>query len=79
MFTPRLRANNGEGLRQAALAGVGIVMQPEVLLADDVREKRRSAFCRLGKFPRGRCTWSMARDRQMTPNFHASLSRCRTL
>ena len=40
MFTPRLRANNGEGLRQAALAGVGIVMQPEVLLGDDIKEKR---------------------------------------
>ena len=33
----RLRTNNGDALRQAALAGFGIVMQPQVLLEDDVR------------------------------------------
>lgn len=38
-FVPRLLVNNGEALRQAALAGLGVVMQPEVLLADDVRCK----------------------------------------
>src|SRR6187399_249836 len=32
----RFRTNNGQALRAAALAGAGIVMQPEVLLADDV-------------------------------------------
>jgi DNA-binding transcriptional LysR family regulator len=32
-----LTANNGEALRMAALAGLGIVMQPEILLEDDVR------------------------------------------
>jgi DNA-binding transcriptional LysR family regulator len=36
----RLRTNNGEALRQAALAGFGIVMQPQVLLDDDVRAGR---------------------------------------
>ncbi len=36
----RLRMNNGEALRQAALAGFGIVMQPQVLLEDDVRAGR---------------------------------------
>ena len=39
-FVPRLVANNGEALRQAALAGLGILMQPEVLLSDDIRQKR---------------------------------------
>jgi DNA-binding transcriptional LysR family regulator len=39
-FAPRLRANNGEALRQAALAGLGIVLQPEVLLGDDVAAKK---------------------------------------
>lgn len=36
----RLRINNGEALRFAALAGAGIVLQPEMLLADDVRAGR---------------------------------------
>jgi DNA-binding transcriptional LysR family regulator len=36
----RLRTNNGDALRQAALAGFGIVMQPQVLLEDDVRAGR---------------------------------------
>lgn len=37
---PRLRSNNGEALRQAALAGMGITLQPEVLLADDIQHGR---------------------------------------
>jgi DNA-binding transcriptional LysR family regulator len=32
----RLRANNGQALRSAALAGAGVVMQPESLLAADI-------------------------------------------
>lgn len=32
----RLLCNQGDGLRQAALRGLGLVMQPEVLLADDL-------------------------------------------
>lgn len=32
----RLKVNNGQALRMAARAGLGIVMQPEVLLASDV-------------------------------------------
>ena len=32
--------NNGEALRQAALNGAGIIMQPEVLLAEDVKSGR---------------------------------------
>ena len=34
--TARLVCNQGEGLRQAALRGLGLIMQPEVLLADDL-------------------------------------------
>jgi DNA-binding transcriptional LysR family regulator len=36
----RLSINNGEALRQAALAGGGIILQPEVLVADDLRRGR---------------------------------------
>ena len=32
----RLQCNQGDGLRQAALRGLGLIMQPEVLLADDL-------------------------------------------
>ena len=32
----RLVCNQGDGVRQAALRGLGLVMQPEVLLADDL-------------------------------------------
>ncbi|MFD4839103.1 LysR family transcriptional regulator [Achromobacter sp. NPDC058515] len=38
--TGRFVSNNGQALRQAALAGFGIVLQPELLLADDVRAGR---------------------------------------
>jgi len=36
----RLRVNNGEALRQAALRDGGIILQPEILVADDVRARR---------------------------------------
>ncbi len=32
----RFQSNNGQALRTAALAGFGIVMQPEILLGDDI-------------------------------------------
>ncbi|MCW1874962.1 LysR family transcriptional regulator [Erwinia sp. INIA-01] len=35
-----MSVNSGEALRSAALNGLGIMMQPEVLIADDVREGR---------------------------------------
>lgn len=36
----RLTVNNGQALRMAAVAGIGIIMQPEVLVADDVATGR---------------------------------------
>lgn len=36
----RLQINNGEALRRAALAGAGILMQSDMLLADDLAAKR---------------------------------------
>jgi DNA-binding transcriptional LysR family regulator len=32
----RLIVNNGQALRKAALAGVGVFMQPEVLVSGDI-------------------------------------------
>jgi DNA-binding transcriptional LysR family regulator len=39
-ITSRLQINNGEALRQAALSGFGVIMQPEVLLEEDVKAGR---------------------------------------
>jgi len=36
----RLRASNGEALRQAALAGLGLINQPTFILGDDIRAGR---------------------------------------
>ncbi|MEX8193391.1 LysR family transcriptional regulator [Comamonas guangdongensis] len=36
----RLQCNHGDGLRHAALRGLGLIMQPEVLLADDIAAGR---------------------------------------
>jgi DNA-binding transcriptional LysR family regulator len=66
-FDPRLRANNGEALRQAALAGIGIVLQPEVLLADDVREKRLVQVLPSWNLAERPMHLVYARDRQATP------------
>ena len=66
-FTPRLRANNGEALRQAALAGAGIVLQPEVLLADDVRDKRLVRLLPAWSLPSRPLQLVYVRDRQATP------------
>ena len=33
-----MTANNGEALRMAALSGLGIIMQPEILLRDDLKQ-----------------------------------------
>jgi len=36
----RFRSNNGLALKQAALAGLGIIMQAEMMLAEEVRQGR---------------------------------------
>ncbi len=35
-----MAVNNGEALRTAALKGLGIIMQPEILLAEEIRQQR---------------------------------------
>lgn len=42
----RLRCNSGESLRHAAVRGLGLIMQPEVLLADDIAQGRLVAVLR---------------------------------
>jgi len=37
---PKLRANNGEALRAAAVAGLGIISQPTFIVGDDIRAGR---------------------------------------
>jgi DNA-binding transcriptional LysR family regulator len=66
-FTARLRVNNGEGLRQAALAGIGIILQPEVLLADDVKDKRLVRVLPTWELPARPMQLVYVRDRQATP------------
>jgi DNA-binding transcriptional LysR family regulator len=70
-FTPRLRANSGEALRQAALAGAGIVLQPEVLLADDVSEKRLVRLLPAWSIPSRPMHLVYVRDRQATPKLQS--------
>jgi len=67
----RFRSNNGQALRAAALAGVGIVMQPEVLLADDVAAGRLVPL--LSKFQRPPRSLHLVylRDRTLTPKMKA--------
>jgi DNA-binding transcriptional LysR family regulator len=66
-FTPKLRVNNGEALRQAALAGLGIVAQPEILLADDMRDKRLVRVLPQWSLPERPLHIVYVRDRQATP------------
>jgi DNA-binding transcriptional LysR family regulator len=66
-YAPRLQVNNGEALRQAALAGAGIVMQPEVLLDDDVKEGRLVRLLPAWGLPEQPMHLVYARDWHMTP------------
>jgi DNA-binding transcriptional LysR family regulator len=66
-FTPRLLVNNGEALRQAALAGLGILSQPEILLADDVSEKRLVRVLPTWSLPARPMHVVYVADRQATP------------
>jgi DNA-binding transcriptional LysR family regulator len=56
-----------EALRQAALAGLGILSQPEILLADDVRQKRLVRILPTWSLPSRPMHVVYAADRQTTP------------
>ncbi|MPT26764.1 MAG: LysR family transcriptional regulator [Achromobacter sp.] len=65
--TSRFLANNGQALRQAALAGFGIVLQPELLLAEDVRAGRLTPILQ-SYWPAARpVTLLYPKDRQALP------------
>ncbi|HEV7608428.1 MAG TPA: LysR substrate-binding domain-containing protein [Steroidobacteraceae bacterium] len=68
---PRFTSNNGLALRNAALAGAGIVMQPEALLGDDVAAGRLVPV--LSKFLRPARVMHLIymRDGQATPKMKA--------
>jgi DNA-binding transcriptional LysR family regulator len=66
-FVPRLLANNGEALRQAALAGLGIVLQPEVLLEHDIEQKRLIRVLPTWSLPERPMHVVYVADRQATP------------
>jgi len=68
---PRFTSNNGQALRSAALAGAGIVMQPEALLGDDVAAGRLTPV--LSKFLRPPRPMHLIylRDTQVTPKMKA--------
>lgn len=56
-----LRCNDGYALRQAAIAGAGLLMQPEVLLADALASGSLVRVLRRGLRSRGLCICSGAR------------------
>lgn len=66
-YSPRLLANNGEALRQAALAGAGILLQPEVLLGDDVAAGKLVRLLPAWTLPERPMHLVHAKDRHMTP------------
>ena len=63
----RLRSNKGPALRQAALAGLGLVMQAEVLLADDIAAGRLVPVLQDYLPPPRPMHLLYPRDRQATP------------
>jgi DNA-binding transcriptional LysR family regulator len=61
-----LHANNGEALRVAALCGIGIIVQPEVLLAGDIAAGRLVALLRRHAVPSRPMQLVYLRDRRAT-------------
>ena len=63
----RIEANSGQALRMAARAGLGIIMQPEVLLAEDVADGRLVRLFGDFDLPSRPMNLVYLRDRHMTP------------
>jgi DNA-binding transcriptional LysR family regulator len=67
----RFTVNSGQALRVAALAGLGIIMQPEVLLEEDVRLGRLVRLFADNDLPSRAMNLVYLRDRQMPPKLAA--------
>jgi DNA-binding transcriptional LysR family regulator len=67
----RLQVNNGQALRMAARAGLGIIMQPEVLLAEDVAEGRLVRLFSACELPGRPMNLVYLSDRQMPPKLRS--------
>ncbi|MFM9434846.1 DNA-binding transcriptional LysR family regulator [Janthinobacterium sp. CG_23.3] len=63
----RFRSNNGHALMQAALAGFGIVMQPEIVLAEQIQRGRLVPLLAQFVPPARPMHLLYPRDRQSTP------------
>jgi DNA-binding transcriptional LysR family regulator len=59
--------NNGEALLSAALAGLGIILQPEILVRDAIRDKRLVPILPGFVAPPRPMHLLYAPDRRMTP------------
>jgi DNA-binding transcriptional LysR family regulator len=66
-----LRVNNGQALRTAACAGLGIVMQPEALLSEDLTARRLVAVLPGFSPPTRPLQLVYLRDRHMTPKLRS--------
>lgn len=66
-----LRINSGEALRQAALAGSGIIMQSELLLADDIARGRLIRVLPRYAPPERAAQLIYQRDRSPTPKLRS--------
>jgi DNA-binding transcriptional LysR family regulator len=70
-FTTRLQTDSAEGLRRAVLAGMGIVMLPEILVSEDIKSGRLVRLL-LGYAPPTRpLSLLYLRDRRMSPKLRS--------
>jgi DNA-binding transcriptional LysR family regulator len=70
-FAARLQTDSAEGLRRAALAGMGIVMLPEIMVSEDIKSGRLVRLL-LGYAPPIRpMSLLYLRDRRMSPKLRS--------
>jgi DNA-binding transcriptional LysR family regulator len=70
-FAARLQTDSAEGLRRAALAGMGIVMLPDIIVADDIAAGRLVRLMRDYIPPVRPMSLLYLRDRRMSPKLRS--------